>query len=211
MRARPPPSAQGSLRRARRARPERAQRVPTSSEGVESRSPRPPARERSSTPAARAWDRARQVTLGLVEAPDQQEAPRFERSRVRGVDPVAVCFERRPRRVERLRGPAQIARDERNLCLGDNAPRAGHDLFRTEGTRSPAQEHLRSSEIAELRHRDASKCERRCIVAQRNPLQGAEGITRGEGMRRGRDQRVHRNPATLVTPTVSVPDAKSIS
>ena len=45
--------------------------------------------------------------LGLVEAPDQKEAPDFEVSRVRGVHPVAVRFERGARRVERLRGQAR--------------------------------------------------------------------------------------------------------
>ena len=37
---------------------------------------------------------------------------------------------------------------------------------------------------------------------KRDPVQRAERITRRERPRRGRDQRVHRNPATLVTPTV---------
>ena len=68
-------------------------------------------------------------TLGLVDAPDQEEAPDLEIPRVRGVDPVAVRFERRPRRVERLRRPAQVARGERDLGFGDDAPRAGHGLF----------------------------------------------------------------------------------
>ena len=124
---------------------------------------------------------------------------------MRGVHPVAVRFERRPRRVERLRGPAQVARDERDLGLGDDAPRAGHRLFRTEGARRTSQQSLRANEIAELRHRDAAKRERRRVVAQGDPLQCAEGITRRERARRGRDQRVHRNPATLVTPTVRYP------
>jgi hypothetical protein len=35
-----------------------------------------------------------------------------------------------------------------------------------------------------------------------DPVQYAEGITPGERTRRGCDQRVHRNPATLVTPIV---------
>ena len=68
-----------------------------------------------------------------------------------------------------------------------------------------SQERLRSNEIAELRHRDASKRERGRVVAQGDPLQCAEGITRRERTRRGRDQRVHRNPVTLVTPTVRCP------
>jgi hypothetical protein len=74
-----------------------------------------------------------------------------------------------------------------------------------------SQESLSSNKIAELRHRDASKRESRRIVAQGNPLQGAERIARGEGPRRGSDRRVHRNPATLVTLIVSISGAKSIS
>src|SRR5713101_5783375 len=127
---------------------------------------------------------------------------------MRGVYPVAVLFERRPRRVEHLRRPAQVARDKRDLGLGDDAPRPGHGLFRTEGTRSPSQESLRSNEIAELRHRDASKRESRRIVAQGDSLQCAEGITRCECTRRSSDQRVHRNPVTLVTPIVRYPAAR---
>jgi hypothetical protein len=73
--------------------------------------------------------------------------------------------------------------------------------------RSTSQESLRSNEIAELRHRDASKRESRRVVAQGDPLQCAEGITRCECMRRGRDQRIHRNPATLVTPIDSISGA----
>ena len=147
-------------------------------------------------------------TLGLVEAPDQEEAPDLEVPRIRGVHAVAMRFERRPRRVERLRRPAQVARGECDVGLGDDAPRAGHGLFRTEGTRSTAQERLRSNEIAELRHRDASKRESRRVVAQGDPLQCAEGIARRERTRRGSDQRVHRNPVTLVTLTVGYPAAK---
>ena len=140
--------------------------------------------------------------LGLVETPDQEKAPDLEMPRMRGVHPVAVLFERRPRRVERLRRPAEVARHERDLGLGDDAPRAGHGLSRTEGARRALQESLRAHEIAELRHRDAAQREGRRIVAQANPLQYAEEVTRGERARRSRDQRVHRNPDTLVTPTV---------
>ena len=38
-----------------------------------------------------------------------------------------------------------------------------------------------------------------------NPVQCAEEITRGERTRRGRDEQVHLNPVTLVTPTVQGP------
>ena len=71
--------------------------------------------------------------------------------------------------------------------------------------RRTSHESLRSKEIAELRHRDASKRECRRVVAQGDPVQCAKGITRRERMRRDRDQQVHLNPATLVTPTVRGP------
>jgi hypothetical protein len=127
-------------------------------------------------------------TLGLVEAPDQEEAPDLEIPRMRSVHPIAVLFERRPRRVERLRRPAQVARDKRDLGLGDDTPRAGHGLFRTEGARRTSHESFRANEIAELRHRDPSKRECGCVVAQGDPVQCAEGITRGERTCCGRDQ-----------------------
>jgi len=130
---------------------------------------------------------------------------------MRSVHPVAVLFERHSRGGERLRGPAQIARDKRNLGLGDDTARARHGLFRTEGARRASQQSLRAIEIAKLRHRDAAKRERRRVVAQGDPIQSPEGITGGERMRRSRDQGVHRNPAKLVTPTGSMSVVKSVS
>ena len=144
-------------------------------------------------------------TLGLVDPPDQEEAADLEIPRMRGVRPVAVLFERRPGRVECLRGPAQVAGGERDLGLGDDAPRAGHGLSRTKRTRGTSQEGLCSDEVAELRHRDASKREGRRVVAQGDPLQCAEGITRRERTRRGRDQRVHR----LMYPLIDAPVRRS--
>ena len=79
-------------------------------------------------------------TLGLVEAADQEQATDLEHPRMRGVHPVAVRFECRPRCVERHHGPAQVARDQRDLGLGDDAPRASHRLFRTEGARRTSQQ-----------------------------------------------------------------------
>ena len=178
-------------RRARRLRPETPHRDPRDHELVDG------LRRRREGRGVEPGERA----LGLGDAPDQEEAPDLEMPRVRGVGPVPVLFERRPRRRERPRRPAQVARDQRDLRLGDDAPRAGHCLFRIEGPPSTSQERLRANEIAELRHRDASERERRRVVAQGDPLQRPEGITRGQGTRRGRDQRVHRNPVTLVTPT----------
>ena len=149
--------------------------------------------------------------LGLVEMADQEQATDREGPRMPGIDPVAVRFERRPGGVERLFGPAEVARDESDLGLGHDAARAGHRLFRPEGARRPAQQNLRPVEIAELRHRDAAQRQGGGVVTQGDPLQGAEGITRGEGAGRGRDQRVHWNPATLVTPILSMSDPKCIA
>jgi hypothetical protein len=50
-----------------------------------------------------------------------------------------------------------------------------------------SQENLRSHKIAEPGHRDPAKRERRRIVAQGDQVQYAEGITRRECTRRGRD------------------------
>ena len=122
--------------------------------------------------------------------------------RVRGIDPIAVRFEHGPRGVERLRARVQVARDQRDLGLGHNTPRAGHRLLRTEGARCISQERLRSNEIAELRHRDAAQREGRRVITQGDAIQSAEGITRCECTRRGRDQRVHRNPVTPVAPGI---------
>src|SRR5438874_781345 len=143
--------------------------------------------------------------LGLVQAADQEQAPDLESARMRGIYAVAMRFECHPRCVERLRGPPQIARDECDLGLGDHAPGAGHRLFRTERTRSTSQESLCPNEITELRHRDASQRERWRVVSQGDPLQCAEGITRRQCAPRSGDQRIHRNPVTLVTLTHRYP------
>src|SRR5262249_16661535 len=66
-------------------------------------------------------------------------------------------------------------------------------------------------EIAELRHRDAAKRQRGRIVAQGDVVQRGERIARCERTRRRRDQRVHSNPDTLVTPGRPVASSKSIS
>jgi len=121
------------------------------------------------------------------------------------VQSVAMRFQCGPRRIERFCGEGQVARDQRDLGLGDDASRASHGLSRPEGARRAFQESFRTGQVPEARHRDATKRERGRIVAQGNPFQCAEEITCGERTRRGRDQRVHRNPATLVTLTFRCP------
>ncbi len=151
------------------------------------------------------WVEPGERTFGLVEAPDQKKTPDLEVPRMCGIHPVPVLFEHYPRRFERLRGPAQVPRDQRDFGLGNDAPRAGNSLLRTEGACGLLQKGPRPDEIAELSHRDASERKSMRVVAQCNPVQRSEGITRCECARRGRDQRVHRNPAKLVTPSIRYP------
>jgi hypothetical protein len=95
--------------------------------------------------------------LGPVEASCQEKTPNLEVARMRRVQTVAVSFERRPRRVQYFRRRAQVARHERDLGLGDDTPRTGDRLSRTEGACRTSQKGLRAREITELRHRDTAK------------------------------------------------------
>ena len=65
--------------------------------------------------------------------------------------------------------------------------------------------------IAKLRHGDAAQRQRRRIVAQSDAVERAERITLRERTPCRRDQRVHRNPDTLVTPLIAPSGPKSIS
>jgi hypothetical protein len=129
------------------------------------------------------------VTLGLVEAPDQEEAPDLEIPRVRGVHPVAVLFERRPAPRRAPSQASQVARDERDLGLGDDAPRAGHGLP-SDRRHAP---HVAGAPSPEPDRRAAPS---RCLEA-RAPARRRAGrpgsVRRGdhprsERTRRGRDQ-----------------------
>jgi hypothetical protein len=146
-----------------------------------------------------------ELALGLVEAPDQEEVSNLEILRKGGVRSVTLLFECRARCLERFRGPTQVTRDDRDLCLGDNASGASHDFFRTEGARSASHESFGSWEITEPRHRDASKRKRGSVVAQGDPIQRFEGVTHRERTRCGCDQRVQLNPVKLVTPIIQCP------
>jgi hypothetical protein len=130
---------------------------------------------------------------------------------MRSIQPVAMLFKRCPRGIEHFRGPAQVAGDQRDLGLGNHAPRAGYGVFGTEGVSGSSQKRLGAREIAELRHCDTSQRERWRIIPQGDSPQCSEGVTSSERTRCGHDQRLHRNPATLVTPTVVIPAAKYIS
>jgi hypothetical protein len=124
------------------------------------------------------WIEVREVKLRLIEAPDQEQSPNFKIARMRGIQTVTVLFERHPRCVERLRREAEVARGQRDLGL--DTPSACYGFFRTEGPCSAPQQLLCSRVFAELRHRDASKCEPWRIVSQGDSLQCSERITRCE-------------------------------
>ena len=141
-------------------------------------------------------------SLGFVNVSDQEEAPHLQVPCVRGVPSVLVPFERGPRRLECFGGPAQVARYECDFGLRDDAPRARYRVLRAEGTRRASDKSLGSGEVTELGHRDASKGKGRGVIAQGDTFQRAEGIAGCQRACRGRDHRVHRNPATLVTPAL---------
>ena len=92
------------------------------------------------------------------------------------IEAVPVRLERRPRFVEGLRRPAEIARYERELGLGYDAPRTRYRLSRTERARGFLEREFCPHEVAELRHRDASERQSRRVVPQPDVLQCAKGI-----------------------------------
>jgi hypothetical protein len=110
---------------------------------------------------------------------------------MRGIGAVAMPFERVTRRIEHLHRPIEVARNERDLGLGDGTPCAGDAFSRAKCAARASQQCLGAAEIAELRHRDAAK--RQCwrIIAQGDEVQRVERFSRCERARRGSDQRVH--------------------
>ena len=140
--------------------------------------------------------------LGLIEPPDQtagagpRDSARARRSPGRRALRASPAPRRAPsqaksksRETSAISASATTQRARATASLGPKARAA---------RRSSA---FARAKIAELRHGDAAKRERGRVVAQGDPLQRAERITRRQCTRRGRDQRVHRNPVTLVTPT----------
>ena len=97
-------------------------------------------------------------------------------------------------------GPDQVARDERDLGFGDDAPRAGHGLFRTEGTRSTSQE---GPSLERDRRAAPSRCPEAREPARRRAGRPAS-MRRGDHPRRAHcaaagDQRVHPPSRSLRT------------
>jgi hypothetical protein len=203
-RCRPPPSAPGMRARRAACGPASAARAAF----VWRRRMAMPATTSSCAAARRAGaarDRARRAPLrprrggrsGAGAAP--RDARHARRSA--GRHALRASPERRRAPSPASRGRARRARSRPRRRCSAPAPPLLSDRRRA----CPPQQQLGPFEIAELRHGDAAQRQRRRVVAQRDPVQRAERVARGERARCRGDQRVHRNPATLVTPTPAPP------
>ncbi len=134
-----------------------------------------------------------QRVRGLVEAADQQEPAQRDQPRLQRVGPIPMRIERVRRRRQRTRRPAEIAHRQRHLGLGDDAARARQFLVGAEAAGGAPQELAGARVLAELGHGDAAQGQRRRVVAQRHPLEGAERVAGGESARGGSDQGVHND------------------
>ena len=129
--------------------------------------------------------------LGGLELADEEVAAGADEAGVESVRAIAQRIERPRGRVERAHRPAQVARGEGDLRLGDLAARLGEALAGAEAAGGAPEELARPVVVAELGHGDAAQGEGRRVVAQRDALEGAEGIT-GRQRARGRgDEGVH--------------------
>ncbi|MNQ76449.1 hypothetical protein D3C85_912920 [compost metagenome] len=119
-----------------------------------------------------------------------------------GVDPVAAGIEGHARSVQYVCRPTEITARQRNLGLGHYAARAGHGLGLAEGTRRTFEQCLGPFEITELGHADSPQRQRRRVVAQGHKVQRGKRIAGCQCARRRRDQGIHRNRSSGITPSV---------
>ena len=151
-----------------------------------------------------------ELALGVVEPPDQEQAPDLEVSRVRGIDAVAVLLERRARR-SRASSRASPGRARRVRSRPRRRRTARGRRLLSDRTRAPrvagAPSRERDRRAAPSRCR-AARAPARRRAARPASARRADRPPRARAPRR--DQRVHRNPATLVTPTVRDAGAQSI-
>src|SRR5262245_63528824 len=99
--------------------------------------------------------------------------------------------------IERFQGPTEIAADKGNL--GGDAAGASDRFSRAKG--GGPQQQPRSAEIAKLGHGNAAQRHCRRVIAQRDTVQRAEGITRARSRAPALIGESHSNPDTLVTPS----------
>src|SRR3546814_8527602 len=87
-----------------------------------------------------------QQSLGIFQPADQQKAADFEIARMRCIQSVAMGFQCRPRRIERFRIPAQLARCQGDFDLGHDAAGTRHGFSgRSEEHTSELQSLMRIS------------------------------------------------------------------
>ena len=128
-----------------------------------------------------------------------------------------AAFARSPRRSSAARAVSSAfaeklkSRDTSAISASATTQRARANTSFGPKARAASKERLCANKIAELRHGDAAQRQRRRVVAQSDELQCAERIARREGVSRGTDQQVHRNPARLVTPVAATSGIKSIA
>ncbi len=134
--------------------------------------------------------------LGGLELADEELAAGPEDAGVESVRAIAQRIERPRSRVEQALRPAQIARGEGDLRLRNLAARLGEALAGAEAAGGAPEELARPVVVAELRHGDAAQGEGRRVVAQRDVLEGAEGITDGQRTRGRRSEGVHAREDT---------------
>ena len=129
--------------------------------------------------------------LGGRELADEEMAAGADEAGVEGVRAIAQRIERLRGRLERAHRPAQVTRGEGDLRLGDLAARLGEALAGAEAAGGAPEELARPVVVAELGHGAAAQGQGRRVVAQRDAIEGAEGIT-GRQRARGRgDEGVH--------------------
>jgi len=140
---------------------------------------------------------ARQHALGLIEAADQELAAGLQVPGVRGVGRVAVGLQGRARGLQRLLGPGQLARNQRDLGLGHHAAGARQRVFRIEAAGGAAQQGFGAPEIAQLRHGDAAQGQGGRVAPQGDVIEGAQRVAGRQRARSRGDQKVHGHSATF--------------
>ena len=84
-----------------------------------------------------------------------------------------------------------VAYGQRHLSLGDDTTSARQLLVGAEAAGGAPKEFTGAWMLAELSHGDAAQGQRRRVVAQGDPFEGAERVAGGEGACGGGDQGVH--------------------
>src|SRR5262245_55980740 len=129
--------------------------------------------------------------LGCRESTDEELAAGADEARVQSVRTITQRVERLRSRLEGTRRPGQVARDEGDLRLGDLAARLVEALAGPEAACGAPEELACPVVVAELGHGDAPQGESWRVVAQRDALEGPEGITDCQRARGRGDEGIH--------------------